>query len=155
MHVAVAGSGFMARTHVRAYRAMDRPVEIVGVAAPSGPEGFLADAGLEARAYTDVRNLLEDESVDCLDVCTPTHTHPALVELAAGAGVPVFLEKPVATTLEGARRVERAVEAAGVPCMVGHVVRFDPGYRRAREQAIGTRGRSRPTTRALPRLGVG
>jgi UDP-N-acetylglucosamine 3-dehydrogenase len=141
MKVGIAGAGFMARTHASAYDGMN--VEVVAVASPSGPEPFLEEAGLEADAYTDPKELCERADIDFLDVCTPTDTHRALVEIAAETGTDVFLEKPIAPTLEAAREIESLVDEADLTCEVGHVVRFDPAYRRARDCEIGTPGVAR------------
>ncbi len=141
MKVAIAGAGFMARTHARAYDEMD--VEVVAVASPSGPESFLEEVGLEADPYTDPGELCERADIDFIDVCTPTDTHRDLVDIAAETGTDVFLEKPIAPTLEAAREIEALVAEADLTCGVGHVVRFDPAYRRARDCEIGTPGVAR------------
>ena len=141
MKVGIAGAGFMGRTHESAYDGMN--VEVAAVASPSGPEPFLEEAGLEADAYTDTKELCERADIDFLDVCTPTDTHRDLVEIAAETGTNVFLEKPIAPTLEAAREIDSLVAEAELTCGVGHVVRFDPAYRRARDCEIGTPGVAR------------
>ena len=131
----------MARTHAEEYGSMD--VEVAAVASPSGPEAFVDDLGLGAETYTDVSELCESADVDFLDVCSPTHTHADVVRTAADAGVDVFLEKPIAGTLEEAREIAAVVDDADLTFMVGHVVRFDEGYRKARDLEIGSAGVAR------------
>lgn len=141
MRVGIAGTGFMARTHAEEYAEMD--VEISAVASPSGPDDFVDDLELDATTYTDVTALCDQAEIDYLDICTPTHTHVDLVRTAAGAGVDVFLEKPIAGTLEEAHEISEIVADADLTFMVGHVVRFDQGYRKAKGLEIGSNGVAR------------
>ena len=141
MRVGIAGAGFMARTHAEEYAEMD--VEVVAVASPGGPEEFVDEHDLDAETYTDAAELCDHADVDYLDVCTPTHTHLDLVRTAADASVDLFLEKPIAGNLEEAREIAAVVDKADLTFMVGHVVRFDRGYRKARELEIGSEGVAR------------
>lgn len=141
MRVGIAGSGFMARTHAEAYDGMD--YEIVGIASPSGPEGFIEELGLESKAHTDVEALCRDEKLDYLDICTPTHTHGGIVRTAADHGLDAFLEKPIAGTMGAAEEIRAVAEDAGIALGVGHVVRFLPAYRKAANLEIGEPGVAR------------
>lgn len=141
MRVGIAGAGFMARTHAEEYAGMG--IEVAAVASQSGPKGFINELGLDAVAHTDVTTLCERTDIDYLDVCTPTHTHLDLVRTAAEAGIDVFVEKPIAGTLEEANEIASLVEEAGLTLMVGHVVRFDQGYRAAKDLEIGSHGVAR------------
>lgn len=141
MRVGIAGAGFMARTHAEAYAGMD--VEVAAVASPSGPEAFIDDLDLAADPYADAAALCERADVDYLDVCTPTHTHADIVRTAAEMDIDVFVEKPIAGTLEAATEIAETVADAGVTCMVGHVVRFMQPYRTATGLEIGSPGVAR------------
>jgi predicted dehydrogenase len=63
-----------------------------------------------------------------VDICTPTHLHPAMVLQAAAAGKDIVCEKPLALDFEQARQMVAACRRAGVRLLVGHVVRFFPEY---------------------------
>lgn len=141
MRVGIAGAGFMARTHAREYDEMS--VEVVGVASPSGPEDLIKEFDFDADAYTSTERICDQTDLDFLDVCTPTHTHLNLVRMAAERGVDVFIEKPIAGSLEDAHKIAKIVEESGISCMVGHVVRFMPGYAEAAKLDIGTPGVAR------------
>jgi len=67
-------------------------------------------------------------------ICTPDHLHLEPVRIAAAAGKHVFLEKPIATTLEDAEAILDAVDRAGVQFTVGHCLRFDPKYAEVKRQ---------------------
>lgn len=141
MRVGIAGAGFMAGTHIEAYREMD--IEITALSSPSGPDETITEFDLDARAYTDVDAMCERADIDFLDVCTPTHTHAPIVRTAVDSGLDVFLEKPIAESLPEARELAALVDDADATCMVGHVVRFVPAYRRARALEIGSPGVAR------------
>lgn len=82
--------------------------------------------------YEDARDLFARPDVDAVVIATPSATHLPLVEDAAGAGKPIFCEKPLALTLADTDRAIAAVEAAGVPMQIGFHYRFIPAYRHAR-----------------------
>ncbi|MCU4743291.1 Gfo/Idh/MocA family oxidoreductase [Natronoglomus mannanivorans] len=137
----MSGAGFMARTHAEAYAEMD--VDVVVVASPSGPEEFVEELGFDAETFTDTATMCEEGDIDYLDVCTPTHTHLEQVRTAADAGVDVFLEKPIAGSLEEAAEIADLVDDADLTFMVGHVVRFSPSYAKAKDLDVGTEGVAR------------
>lgn len=68
------------------------------------------------------------ESVDSVDVCTPTDSHRDVALEAIAAGKPVFVEKPMARTLEQCAELIDAAKKAGVHLMPGQVVRFFPEF---------------------------
>ncbi len=65
-------------------------------------------------------------------VATPTHTHREVIEALLPYGSPIFLEAPLAHTLEDARAIVKMVEASGVPVHVGFEQRTNPLFVRAR-----------------------
>lgn len=77
------------------------------------------------RWYIDYRELVEDPMVDVVDVCTRDWEHVEPSVAAADAGKHIFLEKPIAGTISGGRKILDAVESAGVIFMVGHILRFE------------------------------
>jgi len=77
---------------------------------------------LDTRAYDDIDALLAD--CDAVAVALPPDVQAPLAVRAAEAGCHLLLDKPVATTPQGARRVTAAVEAAGVASVVFFTLRF-------------------------------
>jgi len=82
--------------------------------------------------FYDFREMLDRVELDGVLVCTPPWLHRVPTELAAGRGVAVFCEKPMATTLADCEAMIAACEAAGVPLYMGFIRRFDPGFGRVR-----------------------
>ena len=99
----------------------------------------------EVRTYTDLGEMLAKEDLDIVGVTTGDHTHAAATVQAANAGVKgIFVEKPLATSLEDADRMIEACEANGVLLNVDHTRRYRPllhAVRQAiRDGAIGEPG---------------
>ena len=96
-----------------------------------------------ATGYTDYRRMLAEQRLDVLAVATSDHRHADIAVDGAEAGVRgVFVEKPLATSLEDADRIIAAAEANGAALMTDHTWRWDPLYHRVRESVhagdIGT-----------------
>jgi xylose dehydrogenase (NAD/NADP) len=73
------------------------------------------------------------ENYNGVYVATPTGRHLPHVETAAELGKDVLVEKPIEKSLDRARGVREACEAAGVALMVAYRPRMEPTFRRARE----------------------
>jgi predicted dehydrogenase len=71
---------------------------------------------------------------DGVVICSENARHREHIELAAAAGVAVLCEKPIATSLDDALAIRRAVEAAGIPFMIAFPMRFDSALLAARER---------------------
>jgi UDP-N-acetylglucosamine 3-dehydrogenase len=83
--------------------------------------------------YRDYHDLLADPEIDAVSIVTmwDQHTEPAIAALAAGKHV--FLEKPMASTVGDCQAIlEAAARAEGV-LLVGHICRFNPRYRMAKQ----------------------
>ena len=87
-----------------------------------------------SKTYTDYRKLLADPNVDAVSIVTmwDQHTEPTLAALEAGKHV--FLEKPMAHTVEDCRKIVDAAGEARGAFMVGHICRFNPRYASAKTQ---------------------
>ena len=79
--------------------------------------------------YTDdAQKVMKDHEVDAVLICTHHDSHASLIIQAAQAGKHVFVEKPLAHTMEEARELVKLVEESGVKLQVGHVERFNPAF---------------------------
>jgi predicted dehydrogenase len=118
---AIAGSGFIARVHANALRALG--VEVVAVCSRTreGAETF----GL-GRAYDHLDDLFEHEQVDVLHICTPNASHAAQVLAAIDRGIHVVCEKPLAISPEESRAMLDAAEERGVVHATCYHVRGNP-----------------------------
>ncbi|SDL41223.1 Gfo/Idh/MocA family protein [Nonomuraea jiangxiensis] len=124
--VGIVGAGFMANFHVGSWTGV-RDADVVAVQSPRAESAqALADRCRElrvgdARAYTDLRELVRDPRVDAVWVVAPNHARPAVIETIAeevtsgrASLVGIAVEKPLGRTLAEARRVVELVEGAGL-----------------------------------------
>jgi predicted dehydrogenase len=112
------GCGFFARNHLHAWRQLDG-VDLVALCDTDA--GRLRQAAIEfgvPRSYTDAAALFASEKLDFVDIATTVHSHRTLVEMAAEAGVHCICQKPFADTMDDARAMVSACDAAGVALMV-------------------------------------
>ena len=86
-------------------------------------------ANHSARSAPDLESIWSDPGIDGVIIATPHSVRADLIEAAAQAGKHVFVEKPLALTLEEAERCVRATENAGVVLQVGHNKRRQTGIR--------------------------
>ena len=99
-----------------------------------------ADAGTAqarehgARFHADWRDLVADPGVTAVVAVVPPTLHPPIAEAVAAAKKPLLIEKPLATTGADAAAVRRAIEAAGIPCLMAHTLRWNPVVRAVRQE---------------------
>lgn len=86
-----------------------------------------------AAVYTDFRELLKDESIDSVDICTPNYLHSIIAVAAFEAGKHVFCEKPDAVNVEEVLKMNRAAEKAGKTLMIMRNNRFSPASQYAKK----------------------
>lgn len=122
VNVGILGLGFMAVTHLRAYRQVPG-ARIVAVCNPSGRhlDGSFDDVAgnvgtadpvrldmAQVRGYRDVSQFLSDPEIQLVDICSPTAAHHDHVLAAFAAGKHVICEKPLARTSAEARALADA-----------------------------------------------
>lgn len=132
IRVAVIGAGYFARFHHQAWQRLEG-AELVGICDLDGAKAAEAAAAVGAvDIFTDAGEMLRVAKPDLVDIATPPGSHLALVELAAGAGLPAICQKPLAPTLAEARQVVAAAEEAGTLLVVHDNFRFQPWFLEAR-----------------------
>ena len=141
MKLLVVGVGSIGRRHAANLRALDAgPVSVT-----DSDGGRLAHVAreLDVRAVPDLAAGLE-AGPDGVIVCTPTHRHLGVARAAVEAGAHVFVEKPLAPSLDGVDRLAEAAARHGRHVYVGCNMRFHPGIATVRTAlAGGAVGRAR------------
>lgn len=140
VHVGLIGSGFMGRSHAIAMRTaaavfgLERPLVLEMLADIDAVTASRAGLALGiARTTGDWHALVNDPSVELVDITTPNLLHEPMALAAIAARKPVYCEKPLAPNAEVAFRLARAAEAAGVSTFVGFNYLKNPLSRLARE----------------------
>ena len=123
------GAGYFSRFHLDAWQRIDG-AEIAAVCDldPSKAAAAAEEFGI-ARWGDHLGQMLDDLAPDFVDVVTPPDSHLPLVEEAAGRGIHVLCQKPLAPTFDEARRIVRTADARGVRLMVHENFRFQPWHR--------------------------
>jgi myo-inositol 2-dehydrogenase / D-chiro-inositol 1-dehydrogenase len=140
MRIAVIGTGRMGRARAELLRSEEvllaggDPARTATVAAACGATPVTVEEALARRP-------------DGVVVASATERHAEHLLAAAGLGVPVLCEKPIALTVEDTRSAVEALAQAEVTVQVGFQRRFDPGFAAAREADVGTRYSLRITAR--------
>jgi len=128
VRVGVIGAGAFGETHSMVYSELPG-VTLVAVADLNADRAREVAARFGAESwYDDWAPILERDDIDAVSVVTPEDKHKEPVVEAAKAGKHVLVEKPIATSLEDADAMIRAAEQNGKVLMVGHILRFTPGY---------------------------
>ncbi|RUL87881.1 Gfo/Idh/MocA family protein [Tautonia sociabilis] len=92
--------------------------------------------GVEPKAETDFRRVLDNPDVDALIVATPDHWHAPATVFACQAGKHVYVEKPASHTLWEGRKMVEAARKYGRVVQVGTQSRSTPHYRHVIEEVI-------------------
>lgn len=135
----LVGAGRFGAFCLTAYHEMSE-IAIAAIA-DSEPGHAQAIAPSGARVYGNYRALLADPRVQIVAIHTPPFLHGHIATEAAQAGKHVFVEKPLATSLEEAKSATEAASSAGVQLGINYVLRHHPLHRLAsrmvRSEALG------------------
>jgi myo-inositol 2-dehydrogenase/D-chiro-inositol 1-dehydrogenase len=135
VRVGVVGVGMIGQDHIRRLTRVLSGVDVVAVSDVDTDRARAVAGGLRDAAVHDTgEQLVADDRVDAVVVCSWGETHEQYVLAAIAAGKPVFCEKPLATSQEACRRILAAETAAGRRLVqVGYMRRYDASYRALRE----------------------
>lgn len=134
--VGVVGVGILGERHARVFSELSGS-RLVAVADPNEERAGRVSGELGAASYADYRALVEDPGVDAVAIATPDHLHFEPVMAALEAGKHVFVEKPLATSVDEAKKMVVAAEDAGLTLQVNFSQRFVPDNMWAKSQVHG------------------
>ena len=131
VNVGVIGVGVIGKDHIRRLTTVLAGANVVAVTDVNLNEANPVAEGLAgAGVHSTGQELIVDENVDAIVVCSWGPSHEEYVMAAIAAGKPVFCEKPLATTQEACRRIIDAEVAFGRRLVqVGYMRRYDAAYR--------------------------
>jgi predicted dehydrogenase len=140
LNIGMVGYGFMGRTHSNAFSQVGhffdtgyQPV-LKTICARDAEKGkaFADQWGYES-SVTDWRKLVDDKSIDLIDIASPNDTHMEIAIAAAEAGKMVMCEKPLGRSAAESRKMVDAVEKAKVANMVWYNYRRVPAVTLAKQ----------------------
>lgn len=137
MKIGLIGYGFMGGAHAAAMKQIPG-VALAAVASRTRPSAdgpvrgnldLKAEQLAESVFWTpDWREVVDDPSIDAIDICLPTPMHREVTERALRNGKHVLCEKPMAATLEDCNALLQEAKAAGKVFMIAHVLRWMQPY---------------------------
>ena len=132
MRVAQLGVGRIGAIHAETLGRLLAPGELVLADLDAERARALAAAvGAEA---ADIEEAIA--GADALVIAASSNAHPELIRAGIGRQIPVFCEKPLATTLEETIRLVDEIEASGIRFQLGFQRRFDAGYVEGRRRRL-------------------
>jgi len=141
INVGITGIGFMGWIHYLAYQKASgaqikaictrndakRNGDWTSIQGNFGPPGEQVDVS-DWSLYSDVNELIADESIDLIDICLPPDLHADVAKSALEAGKHVLIEKPMALTAEDCEEIVAVAKANNRQALVAHVLPFFPEY---------------------------
>jgi predicted dehydrogenase len=125
LKIGLFGVGHLGKFHLNNWLQISR-ANVVGFFDPNDTTANEVVKQYQITRYTDAEKLMEDS--DAIDIVAPTNLHFDLAAKALRLQKHVFVEKPLAATMEEARALVKLAKEARVKVQVGHVERFNPAY---------------------------
>lgn len=132
MNFAIIGCGFISKKHAQFIEEI-KGAKLVAVC-DKNPEAMKPfEEDYLATAYTDLEEMLANEKIDIVNICTPSGLHASIAEIVASHGKHIIVEKPIAMTLEETDRIIAATIENKVKLAVVHPNRFRPAVMKLHE----------------------
>lgn len=125
LRIGIIGVGHLGKFHLNNWREIGG-VEVVGFYDPDDDNAKAVSDKYQLPRFLDADTLLG--AVDAIDVVAPTNHHFLWCEKAIRMGKHVFVEKPLAHTMEEARQLVKLAKESNIKMQVGHVERFNPAF---------------------------
>lgn len=132
----IIGTGMMGREHIRAVLQLEQ-AQLIGLC-DSHPKSLelgvaevIRSGGKAPKIYSDTAALASDPDIDAILICTPNFTHRAVFDQVKASGKPIFLEKPMATTLEDAFYLAQGALRYPAAIQLGMQYRYKSQYQLA------------------------
>ena len=125
LKVGVLGAGHLGKIHLRLLH-QSKKYELIGFYDPDDDNGKKVSAEFGYAFFDNIDSLID--SVDVIDIVTPTLSHYECATKAIKKGKHVFIEKPITNTLKEATSLLNLEQEHQVKGQVGHVERFNPAF---------------------------
>jgi UDP-N-acetyl-2-amino-2-deoxyglucuronate dehydrogenase len=118
IRVAIVGCGRISKNHFGSIEKHQDNIELISICDVQQDVLSEHEATYKVKGYLDLSDMLENEELDLVAICTPSGTHADQTALCAKHGVNVMTEKPMATRWSDGVRMVKACDDAGVRLFV-------------------------------------
>ncbi len=125
LKVGVFGTGHLGKFHLNNWKEIKR-AQLVGFYDPNDATAKEVEEKYQLKRYADADDLMDE--CDIVDIIAPTNFHFEICEKAIRKSKHVFVEKPLANTMDEAKQLVKLVKESNIKLQVGHVERFNPAY---------------------------
>jgi len=125
LKIGVLGAGHLEKIHIKCIKEI-AGYELIGFNDPDDGNAVKVEKEFGIKRFLSLDELID--SVDVVDIVTPTISHFECAATALRKFRHVFIEKPIVTTLEEAKELIKIAGEANVKVQVGHVERFNPAF---------------------------
>lgn len=125
LKIGVFGVGHLGKIHISQWQTL-QDIQIAGFYDPDERHADEVSKQSGLKRFTEPARLME--VVEAVDIVAPTTSHFELCELAIRNGKHVFVEKPMANSMEEAEALLKLLSETDVKFQVGHVERFNPAF---------------------------
>ena len=125
LRIGVFGVGHLGKFHLNNWKEIEG-VKLVGFFDPSNETAKEVSEKYDLPRFPDEETLIN--ACDAIDIVAPTTAHFDLCEKAIRKGKHVFVEKPLANTMDEARQLVMLAQESNIKLQVGHVERFNPAF---------------------------
>jgi len=132
LRIGVLGAGHLGKIHLKCLKNLPEVYELVGFYDPLSSQAEIVSKELCLTAYSSIDELLD--TVDVIDIVTPTLSHYDLAIKAIQKAKHFFIEKPITESPKQAQELIQLSRAANILAQVGHVERFNPAYTAVQDQ---------------------
>jgi len=131
--VAVIGTGFWGRNHARVFKELAE-TELLAICDIDPERARNVANQFGAKPYTNTGNMLKNEDIEAVSICTWSTSLSKEALKALKAGKHVLVEKPMAANAKQAEQLINTAEREGLHLTVGFLMRFIPGLQRIRKE---------------------
>lgn len=131
LKIGILGAGHLGKIHLKLANQSDK-YELVGFYDPNSDNAKKVENEFGYKSFSSISELIQ--AVDVVDIVTPTLSHYECAKEAIQAGKHIFLEKPIANSVEEAEEIIELAKKYNVQGQVGHVERFNPAFKSVKDK---------------------